>query len=166
MTENRQETPDPFGFAGGVLNPDRLVCAFVNSQDEEHRNPSPVASRGTVNREEDVALRRLCGTGKPRAPLPGSRFRLAHAAWATTERSANLVGDVSAWWALRPGRDPPSPQRIPGRLPIAADSVSRGHGIGGGAARCPRPLDRHRSEALPLLDPRFVQTPVNNGVRE
>jgi hypothetical protein len=37
MSEVDQATPDPVSFAGGVLNPYRYVCAFVDSRDEEHR---------------------------------------------------------------------------------------------------------------------------------
>ena len=37
MTETDQGTHAPVSFAGGVLDPYRHVCAFVNSRDEEHR---------------------------------------------------------------------------------------------------------------------------------
>jgi hypothetical protein len=46
MTEIGQETPDPASFAGGVLNPHRHVCEFVNSRDEEHRILDPFGSEG------------------------------------------------------------------------------------------------------------------------
>ena len=46
MTEIDQETPDPIAFAGGMLDPYRHVCAFVNSRDEEHRILDPFVSEG------------------------------------------------------------------------------------------------------------------------
>ena len=46
MTEIGQETPDPARFAGGVLNPQRHVRAFVHSRDEEHRILDPFGSEG------------------------------------------------------------------------------------------------------------------------
>lgn len=46
MTESHQETYDPISFAGGVLDPYRHVCAFVNSRDEEHLILDPFVSEG------------------------------------------------------------------------------------------------------------------------
>ena len=46
MTEIDQWTPDPVSFAGGVLDPYRHVCAFVNSREEEYRILDPFVSEG------------------------------------------------------------------------------------------------------------------------
>jgi hypothetical protein len=48
MTEIDQETFDPVSFAGGVLDPYRHVCAFVNSWDEEYRILAPFVSDGVA----------------------------------------------------------------------------------------------------------------------
>ena len=52
MTEIDQETPDPVAFAGGVLDPYRHVCAFVNSRDEEQRILDPFVSEGLARDEK------------------------------------------------------------------------------------------------------------------
>ena len=43
-TESGQAMPDPVAFAGGVLDPYRHVCAFVNGRDEEYRILDPFVS--------------------------------------------------------------------------------------------------------------------------
>src|SRR5918998_3971265 len=48
MAEITQETPDPIAFAGGVLDPHRHVCAFVNSRDEEYRILDPFVQEGVA----------------------------------------------------------------------------------------------------------------------
>jgi hypothetical protein len=52
MTEIDQETFDPVSFAGGVLDPYRHVCAFVNSRDEEYRVLDPFVSEGVARGEK------------------------------------------------------------------------------------------------------------------
>ncbi len=54
MTEISQAPPGPVSFAGGVLDPHRHVCAFVNSRDEEQRILDPFVSEG-VERGEKLA---------------------------------------------------------------------------------------------------------------
>ncbi|HEX5505494.1 MAG TPA: MEDS domain-containing protein [Thermomicrobiales bacterium] len=44
MTDIDQRLYDPVSFAGGVLDPYRHVCAFVNSREEEHQLLDPFVS--------------------------------------------------------------------------------------------------------------------------
>jgi hypothetical protein len=48
MTENAQGTYAPVSFAGGVLDPYRHICAFVNSRDEGYRVLGPFVSDGVA----------------------------------------------------------------------------------------------------------------------
>jgi len=52
MAEIDQEAHDPVSFAGGVLDPYRHVCAFVNSRDEEYRILDPFVSEGLARGEK------------------------------------------------------------------------------------------------------------------
>ena len=54
MAEIDQGTPEPVAFAGGVLDPYRHVCAFVNSRDEEHRILDPFVSGGLARGEKPL----------------------------------------------------------------------------------------------------------------
>lgn len=56
MSEIDQETFDPVDFAGGVLDPYRHVCAFVNSSDEKHRILDPFVSEGLARGEKALYL--------------------------------------------------------------------------------------------------------------
>jgi hypothetical protein len=51
-TERGPGAPGPVIFAGGVLDPYRHVCAFVNSQDEEYRVLAPFVSEGVARGEK------------------------------------------------------------------------------------------------------------------
>ena len=46
MAEINEGTHDPISFAGGVLDPHRHVCAFVNGRDEEYRVLDQFVSEG------------------------------------------------------------------------------------------------------------------------
>ncbi|MEZ4522009.1 MAG: MEDS domain-containing protein [Thermomicrobiales bacterium] len=46
MTQHDQHLHSPISFAGGVLDPYRHVCAFVNSKEEEYRTLDPFVSEG------------------------------------------------------------------------------------------------------------------------
>jgi MEDS: MEthanogen/methylotroph, DcmR Sensory domain len=56
MTETEGETLDPVSFAGGVLDPYRHVCAFVNSRDEERRILDPFVTQGLERGEKVLYL--------------------------------------------------------------------------------------------------------------
>jgi MEDS: MEthanogen/methylotroph, DcmR Sensory domain len=56
MNKIDQETRDPVSFAGGVLDPYRHVCAFVNSRDEEYRVLDPFVSEGVAHGEKMLYL--------------------------------------------------------------------------------------------------------------
>jgi hypothetical protein len=56
MTEIDQETHDPVSFAGGVLDPYRHVCAFVNSRNEEYRVLDPFVTQGLEQGEKLLYL--------------------------------------------------------------------------------------------------------------
>jgi hypothetical protein len=56
MTEIDHEALDPISFAGGVLDPYRHVCAFVNSRDEEYRVLDPFVSGGVTRGEKLVYI--------------------------------------------------------------------------------------------------------------
>jgi hypothetical protein len=56
MTEMELDTPDPVAFAGGVLDPYRHVCAFVNSRDEGHRLLDPFISDGLARGEKALYI--------------------------------------------------------------------------------------------------------------
>lgn len=56
MTGTEQGAPDSIAFAGGVLDPYRHVCAFVNSSDEEHRILDPFVSEGLTRGEKALYL--------------------------------------------------------------------------------------------------------------
>jgi hypothetical protein len=62
MTESDQETPAPVSFAGGVLDPYRHVCAFVNGRDDDH--PS-----GIFGRQAERANRQLLRSVKTLATV-------------------------------------------------------------------------------------------------
>ncbi|HVX29508.1 MAG TPA: MEDS domain-containing protein [Nitrolancea sp.] len=51
MTEKAAETLTPVSFAGGVLDPFRHVCAFVNSHDERYRVLDPFVREGVERGE-------------------------------------------------------------------------------------------------------------------
>lgn len=46
----------PTAFAGGLLEPYRHVCAFVNSRDEKHRILDPFVSEGLARGEKTIYL--------------------------------------------------------------------------------------------------------------
>ncbi len=52
MPENNPETLAPVSFAGGVLDPYRHVCAFVNSRDEKYRVLDPFIREGVARGEQ------------------------------------------------------------------------------------------------------------------
>ncbi len=56
MTETDPAARDPITFAGGLLDPYRHVCAFVNSRDEEHRILDPFVSDGLTHGEKALYL--------------------------------------------------------------------------------------------------------------
>ncbi|HEX5498458.1 MAG TPA: MEDS domain-containing protein [Thermomicrobiales bacterium] len=54
MTASEQATPSPIPFAGGMLDPYRHVCAFVDSRNEEHRILDPFVTDGLERGEKLV----------------------------------------------------------------------------------------------------------------
>lgn len=56
MTEADQGALVPITLAGGILDPYRHVCAFVNSRDEEHRLLDPFVSEGLTHGEKALYL--------------------------------------------------------------------------------------------------------------
>lgn len=56
MPDFTMAAPDPVAFAGGVLDPYRHVCAFVNSRDEEHRVLDPFVNEGVSRGEKMLYL--------------------------------------------------------------------------------------------------------------
>jgi len=56
MTEIDQKPLDPVSFAGGMLDPYRHVCAFVNSRDEEYRILDPFMTQGLEHGEKLLYL--------------------------------------------------------------------------------------------------------------
>lgn len=50
------DTIDSIAFAGGILDPYRHVCAFVNSRDEEQRILDPFVSEGLARGEKALYL--------------------------------------------------------------------------------------------------------------
>ena len=93
MSGSDRGTLDPIAFAGGVLDPYRHVCAFVNSQDEEHRILDPFVSEGLARGEKALYLvdaaeranlvRHLRGLGLDMPTLLGSRQCDVHT-WSET----------------------------------------------------------------------------------
>ncbi|HEX6540197.1 MAG TPA: MEDS domain-containing protein [Ktedonobacterales bacterium] len=51
-----QRAPAPTAFAGGLLDPYRHICAFVNSRDEEHRILDPFVTEGLARGEKALYL--------------------------------------------------------------------------------------------------------------
>jgi len=51
MTEKAAETLAPVSFPGGVLDPYRHICAFVNSRHERYRVLDPFVSEGVAHGE-------------------------------------------------------------------------------------------------------------------
>lgn len=56
MTGTDRGALDSTAFAGGLLDPYRHVCAFVNSRDEEHRILDPYVSEGLARGEKAIYL--------------------------------------------------------------------------------------------------------------
>jgi hypothetical protein len=83
MTKTNPEALDPITFAGGLLDPYRHVCAFVNGQDEEHQLLDPFVSEGLTRGEKALYLidsaeranlvRHLRGRGLDMPTLLGQR---------------------------------------------------------------------------------------------
>ena len=56
MTGTNLGALDAIAFEGGILDPYRHVCAFVNSRDEEHRILDPFVSEGLARGERAIYL--------------------------------------------------------------------------------------------------------------
>ncbi len=56
MTESDRPSNDPIVFAGGVLEPYRHICAFVDSREEQHRILDPFVSDGLAHGERALYL--------------------------------------------------------------------------------------------------------------
>src|SRR5215204_428485 len=125
MAADEAGATEPVTFAGGVLDPYRHVCAFVNDRGDED-----AVLDAFVRQAIDGGDRLLYLVDPVDSAAPVNRLRRGRASRAAPVRGAHMDRHLPQGWQLRSGSDARPAQPDAGRRSVAPHPTAVRHGLG------------------------------------